>query len=86
MFNYSCGKKTCIPFLKILSNPLTFSSLLASLKEGNRLVTNDTEITNVLNKYFVTYVWSLAEKVDFSAHALYVNDEKGPHENSVTHF
>ena len=50
---------TIKPFLSNKS----ISSQKISLKEGEKLVTDDIEVANVLNKHFINFVWSLDEKV-----------------------
>ena len=57
-----------------------------SLKEGDKLVTDDIEIANVLNKHFVSSVRCLAEKGGCSAHVLDINDEKDTLDNIFTRF
>ena len=57
-----------------------------SLKEGDKLVTDDIEIANVLNKHFVSSVRCLAEKGGCSAHVLDINDEKDTLDNIFKRF
>ena len=57
-----------------------------SLKEGDKLVTDDIEIANVLNKHFVSSVRCLAEKGGCSAHVLDINNEKDTLDNIFTRF
>ena len=54
---------------------------IISLKKGDKLVTDDSIITNVLNKHFVKAVRYLAEKGGSSAHALNINYDKDPFRN-----
>ena len=57
-----------------------------ALKEGDKIIVDDIEIANVLNKHFVNSVRCLAEKGGCSAHVLDINDEKDPLENIFTRF
>ena len=54
-----------------------------SLKEGYKLVTDDSEIANMLNKH-VNSLRCLAVKGGCSAHAFNLNEDKDPLEHFVT--
>ena len=73
---------TIKPFL---SNK-TSTSQQISLKEGDKIVTDETEVSNVLNKHFINSVRCLAEKGGCSAQVLEINEKKDPLENILTRF
>ena len=74
--------KTIKPFL----SDKTKSSNKICLKEGERILTDDTEIANVLNKHFVDSVRSLAETGGCSQQVLDYNLLDDPIENIICRF
>ena len=57
-----------------------------SLKEGEELVTDDVDVSNVNNKHFVNSVPCLAEKRGCSADILNMNDKKDTLANIIICF
>jgi len=56
------------------------------LKEGEKLVTDDIEVANVLKKHSKNSVRCLAEKGGCSAHILEINSKEDPLDNIITRF
>ena len=74
--------KTIKPFL---SNKSCESSKI-SLKEGDEIISDDSEVADILNKHFVNSVRCLADKGGCSSHVLDVNDAKDPLDNIIKRF
>ena len=74
--------KTVKPFL---SNK-TKNSQKICLKEGDKIISDDTEVANILNKHFIDSVRSLAEAGGCSQLVLDYNSLKDPIENIIHRF
>ena len=74
--------QTIQPFL---SNK-TKSSQKICLKEGDRIISDDNEVANILNNHFIGSVRSLAEAGGCSEHVLDYNLLEDPVENVVHRF
>ena len=74
--------KTMKPFL---SSKTAFSQKI-SLKEGDKIISDDTEVANVLNKNFVEAVRLLSDKGGCSNNVLNFNTIDDPLENIIQRF
>ena len=68
-----------------LSNK-TKSSQKICLQEGDRIISDDNEVANILNNHFIGSVRSLAEAGGCSQHVLDCNSLGDPVENVVHRF
>ena len=64
----------------------TKSSEKICLKEGDRIISDSTEVANILNNHFIGSVRSLAEAGGCSQHVLDYNSLEDPVENVVQRF
>ena len=72
--------------IKPLFSNRTKSTQKICLKEGDKIISDDTEVANVLNKHFINSVRSLAETGGCSEMVLNHNSMEDPIENVVHRF
>ena len=83
--NITDNKKFWKIIKPFLSNKSCESSKI-SLKEGDEIISDDSEVADILNKHFVNSVRCLADMGWCSSHVFDVNDAKDPLNNIIKRF